>query len=82
MAISYNIDTSVDALAARLTASFQSSVEEAIRKALMKQAETLITEIARGMARNLSGRVATYREAADGLKVSLIINGVPESIKD
>jgi hypothetical protein len=81
MAISnYTVETSVEALADRLTKSFQDTIERAIKEALMKQAEVIVTQIAKDMAKSLHGRVSTYRDAADGLKVSLIINGVSQNI--
>lgn len=66
------LETTPDELARKLTASFHEGIYAALKKELLKQAEPVIEQIARDLARNVAGRIQTFRSFEDN-KVQVIV---------
>lgn len=72
--IRYDIDT----LAARLTDGMEAALTEAIYRKLDAQAEPIVREIAKQMAKHLRGRVMTFHDVGGFTTVELHIDGVKD----
>jgi len=75
------LETTIESLAERVTAGLESSLESAIKAELMKQADVIVSDIARKMAKSLRANIATYQDYPnDRLMVHLVLDGVKELV--
>lgn len=72
--LQYDIDT----MAAQLTSGMETALAEAIQRKLAAHAESVVREVAMQMAKNLRGRVRTFRDVGGFTTVELHIDGVKD----
>lgn len=74
---------SSESLVERIAKSFEDELADQIKRALMKEASAIVTDVARNMARALQTRVTEIREPfGERIEIVLEIDGVKELIKD
>lgn len=72
-----HLETTPEELAARLTESFHENIYLALKKELLKQAEPVIEQIARDLARNVAGRIKTFRAVGqNNVQVIVALDGI------
>ena len=79
MAMTLHTDT--ETLSRRLTEGLEGGLEAVIKGELMKQADVLVSKLAREMAQNLRGNIQVWRDyASDRVQVELVLDGVKELV--
>ena len=73
------LECDIETLGKRLTTGLEAGLEKAIHDELIKQADVIVTKLAKEMAKNLRGRITSYKDyAGDRVNVVLVLDGVSD----